>query len=29
MIGTHLQNPPQAGEIAPEFTAASTSGSNV
>jgi len=29
MIGTQLQNPPQAGEIAPEFTAASTSGSNV
>ena len=29
MIGTHLQNPPQAGEIAPEFTAASTSGSDV
>jgi peroxiredoxin len=29
MIGTQLQNPPQAGEIAPEFTAASTSGSDV
>ena len=29
MIGTHLQNPPQAGEIAPQFTAASTSGSDV
>src|SRR5258705_5223827 len=29
MTGTHLQNPPQAGEIAPEFTAASTSGSDV
>jgi peroxiredoxin len=29
MIGTELQNPPQAGEIAPEFTAASTSGSDV
>jgi len=29
MIGTQLQNPPQAGEMAPEFTAASTSGSNV
>jgi len=29
MIGTHLQNPPQAGEMAPEFTAASTSGSDV
>ena len=29
MIGMHLQNPPQAGEIAPEFTAASTSGSDV
>jgi peroxiredoxin len=29
MIGTELQNPPQAGEMAPEFTAASTSGSDV
>jgi glutaredoxin-dependent peroxiredoxin len=29
MIGTQLQNPPQAGEIAPEFTAASTSGTDV
>src|SRR5258705_13514376 len=29
MTGTHLQNPPQAGEIAPEFTGASTSGSDV
>ena len=28
-MGTQLQNPPQAGEIAPEFTAASTSGSDV
>ena len=29
MTGTQLQNPPQAGDIAPEFTAASTSGSEV
>ena len=29
MIGTQLQNPPQAGDVAPEFTAASTSGSEV
>ena len=29
MTGTQLQNPPQAGEVAPEFTAASTSGSEV
>src|SRR6267142_6257966 len=29
MTGTHLQNPPQAGELAPDFTAASTSGSDV
>ena len=29
MTGTQLQNPPQAGEMAPEFTAASTSGSDV
>jgi len=28
-MGTQLQNPPQAGEIAPEFTAASTAGSDV
>jgi peroxiredoxin len=29
MIATQLQNPPQLGEIAPEFTAASTAGSDV
>ena len=29
MTGTQLQNPPQAGDVAPEFTAASTSGSEV
>src|SRR6185503_12779690 len=29
MTATQLQNPPQAGEVAPEFTAASTSGSDV
>ncbi|MDP9204699.1 MAG: redoxin domain-containing protein [Gemmatimonadota bacterium] len=29
MISTQLQNPPQAGDVAPEFTAASTSGSEV
>ena len=29
MNGTPLQNPPQTGGIAPEFTAASTSGSEV
>jgi len=29
MTGMQLQNPPQVGEIAPEFTAASTSGSDV
>ena len=29
MTGTQLQNPPQAGDTAPEFTAASTSGSEV
>jgi len=29
MTGTQLQNPPQAGDIAPEFTAGSTSGSEV
>ena len=29
MTGTQLQNPPQAGDVAPEFTAASTSGSKV
>ena len=29
MTGTQLQNPPQAGAVAPEFTAASTSGSEV
>ena len=29
MIATQLQNPPQAGDVAPEFTAASTSGSEV
>jgi peroxiredoxin len=29
MTGTQLQNPPQAGDVAPEFTAASTSGSEL
>src|SRR6476619_6329337 len=29
MTATQLQNPPQAGEVAPEFTAASTSGSEL
>jgi peroxiredoxin len=29
MTGTELQNSPQVGEIAPDFTAASTSGSDV
>jgi peroxiredoxin len=29
MTGTQLQNSPQVGEIAPDFTAASTSGSDV
>ena len=29
MTGTQLQNPPQTGDLAPEFTAASTSGSDV
>jgi peroxiredoxin len=29
VTGTQLQNPPQAGEVAPDFTAASTSGSEV
>lgn len=29
MTGTQLQNPPQAGDVAPEFTAASTSGTEV
>ena len=29
MTGTQLQNPPQAGDVAPEFTAASTSGGEV
>jgi peroxiredoxin len=29
MTGMQLQNPPQVGEVAPEFTAASTSGSDV
>ena len=29
MTGALLQNPPQVGDIAPEFTAASTSGSDV
>lgn len=29
MNGTQLQNPAQAGEVAPEFTAASTSGNDV
>jgi peroxiredoxin len=29
MTSTQLQNPPQVGDVAPEFTAASTSGSEV
>jgi peroxiredoxin len=29
MTSTHLQNSPQAGDVAPEFTAASTSGRDV
>jgi peroxiredoxin len=29
MTNTYLQNPPQAGELAPDFTAASTSGRDV
>src|SRR3979409_53540 len=29
MTSTHLQYTPQAGDVAPEFTAASTSGSDV
>jgi peroxiredoxin len=29
MTGTQLQNPPQAGDVAPDFTATSTSGSEV
>jgi peroxiredoxin len=29
MTGTQLQNPPQAGDVAPDFTTTSTSGSEV